>query len=908
MRRYLMPISFLVIFFVTLNAVAQTVTISGNVQNVINKEAVPAVSVIIKGFPGGTFTDDRGNFRLSTSKSFPIILVVSSIGYETQDVSVGNSAFLQIEVKPASTLGQEIVVSASRIAQRILESPVSIERVSASAIRSAPASSYYDVLTNLKGVDMTTSSLTFKTPSTRGFNTSGNERLNQLVDGMDNQAPGLNFSVGSVIGLTELDVDNMELLPGASSALYGSGGMNGTLLITSKNPFKYQGFSFQAKEGAMNVDGRERSISPYNNVSFRWAFKTSDRLAFKVGAEFTQAKDWLGDDTRDYNRATGQIVYGNRNSDPNYDGINVYGDETTIDIMRNVLLPISKLAPFLAPYIYSMDTTKPINVSRTGYNEKYVVSPNTVNFKVSGALHYKLTPNTEAVLEGYLGTGNTVYTGADRYSLRNLKMAQYKVELTNKNWFLRAYTTQENAGNSYDATVTTRLFNEAWKPSEIWYEQYAEAYLGALEAGQSNINAHNYARSVADVGRPVQGSAQFNEILDSVRSRPIKDGGGRFIDKTDLYSAEGQYNLTQFTGDFAEVLVGANFKRYELNSEGTLFADSAGKIGTNEFGAYAQVSKKFFDDFLRLTVSGRYDKNQNFQGHFTPRATAVVRLNENNNIRLSFQTAYRFPTNQNQWINLVVGGNEILIGGIPALRNFYDFNNNPVYSESSVLSGNPQIQLFGTYKPESVVSYEAGYKSLAADGRLLIDLYGYYAQNHDLLSRTTVIQSKTGDRSGLSNSANWTIFSVSVNAPGVINSYGYGLSLDYRLPSNFVIGVNGSSDVLQKQPPNFVTYFDAPKYRANASFGNTGFGRKRLWSFDIVLRWQDAIPNYEADFANGSLPSIRTLDAQISYKIPNIKSVIKIGATNLLNQYYTDGVGNSDVGGLYYVGFAYNVF
>jgi hypothetical protein len=125
---------------------------------------------------------------------------------------------------------------------------------------------------------------------------------------------------------------------------------------------------------------------------------------------------------------------------------------------------------------------------------------------------------------------------------------------------------------------------------------------------------------------------------------------------------------------------------------------------------------------------------------------------------------------------------------------------------------------------------------------------------------------------------------------------------------NFTIGVNGSSDVLNKQPDNFTTYFNTPKYRANVTFGNTGFGPKDLFSFNIVLRWQDAIPNYEADFANGSLPSVRTLDAQISYKLPKIKSVIKIGATNLLNQYYTDGVGSSDVGGLYYVGFAYNVF
>ncbi len=902
---------------VSTSVFAQTVTISGNVRSTSNKEFVPAVSVTIKGTSSGTFTDDRGNFKLTTIQKFPIVLQISSIGYQTQEITINDQNFVQVEFNPSSSLGQEIVISASRVPQKILESPVSIERVSAANIRSSPASGYYDVLTNLKGVDITTSSLTFKTPSTRGFNASGNERLNQLVDGMDNQAPGLNFSVGSVIGLTELDVDNMELLPGASSALYGSGGMNGTLLINSKNPFKYQGFSFQVKEGVMNVDQRQRSVSAFNNFSFRWADKISEKFAFKIGAEYTLAKDWLGDDTRDYNRTTGQIVNGNRKTDPNYDGINIYGDETTTDL-RQFLQGIAGQAPFLAPYINSISGS-PINVSRTGYNEKDVIAPNTINFKISGALHYKLSDNTETVLSGNWGTGNTVYTGADRYSLRDLKIGQYKLEVDSKNWFLRAYTTQENAGQSYDATVTTRLLNEAWKPSYdpnnvagSWYIQYAQAYLGARESGESDIDAHNYARSIADIGRPAPGSAQFTHILDSVRSIPISKGGGLFIDRTDLYNAEGQYNFSQFTGSFADIIVGANFKRYVLNSQGTLFADSTGTIGINEVGAYAQISKSFLDNFLHLTLSGRYDKSQNFNGHFTPRATAVIKTGENSNIRLSFQTAYRFPTNQNQWINLVVGGNEILIGGLPALRDFYDFgpnkNTNPVYTESSVLAGSPKEATFGTFKPESVISYEAGYKTLTADNRLLIDLYGYYAQNHDLLSRTTVIQSKTGNPADLSNTSDWNIFSVSVNAPGVINSYGYGLSLDYRLPSNFTIGVNGSSDVLESQPANFVTYYDAPKYRANVIFGNTGFGARKLWSFNIVLRWQDAIPSYEADFANGSLPSIRTLDAQISYKLPKIKSVIKIGATNLLNQYYTDGVGSSDVGGLYYVGFAYNVF
>jgi outer membrane receptor protein involved in Fe transport len=245
---------------VTISASAQnSTTVSGSVKNAKSKELVSAVSVTVKGSSVGTFTDDKGTFRFSSIKSYPVTLVFSSVGFANKEVTLNAaSSTVEVVLEPSFTLGNEVVVSASRVPERILESPVSIERVSTAAIRNTAATNYYDILTNLKGVDVVAASLTFKSVGTRGFNSSGNTRLNQIVDGMDNQAPGLNFSVGSVIGLSELDVDNMELLPGASSALYGPGGMNGTVLINSKNPFKYQGLSFQIKQGINHVDAAQR--------------------------------------------------------------------------------------------------------------------------------------------------------------------------------------------------------------------------------------------------------------------------------------------------------------------------------------------------------------------------------------------------------------------------------------------------------------------------------------------------------------------------------------------------------------------------------------------------------------------------------------------------------------------------
>ena len=901
---------------------AQGKIIKGNVMNQSTGESIPAVSVTVKGTGEGTYTDERGHFSLEIKGSFPVTLEVSSIGFQQKEVTANNaSALLTVIMEPVSTLGQEVVVSATRTPSRIMESPVTIERISSADIRNTSAISYYDMIAKLKGVDVVTASLTFSSPSTRGFNGSGNLRLNQIVDGMDNQAPGLNFSIGSIVGISGLDVASVELLPGASSALYGPGGMNGAIIINSKDPFRYQGFSFEAKTGIMNINNNDRKPSPYYDWSMRWAKKVSEKFAFKIGAELVQAKDWVANDYRDYSRlgTTGKVVPGTRQTDPNYDGVNVYGDETTVDIRSNVLNPLAAAAPFYAPYVNALPASMP--VSRTGYDEKDIVDPNTVNFKMIGAASYKLTERTSLNAEGYWGTGNSVYTGSDRYSLLGLKMGQYKIELVNTHWFLRAYTTQENAGQAFNATVTTRLLNEAWKPSggsNGWYAQYAMAFINSKLAGQTDIAAANSARAVADIGRPAAGSAEFKQIFDQIRSIPISKGGGLFVDKTNLYNVEGQYDLSPKTSKVADILVGANYKRYVLNSEGTLFADSTGKIPINEFGAYIQATKKIFDDRLTLIASARYDKNQNFEGRFTPRFSAVIKVADDNNIRLSYQQAYRFPSTQQQWINLRVGGGTALIGGLQSFQTYYHFNTNPIYAiDGNLLSGNPQVKSFDKFKAESINSFEGGYKGLLFNKRLLIDLYGYYGTYQNFIARTLVAQSVNGDKSvftnpttvtaNLNNPGIATTYSVPTNIKGNVNTYGFGLGLTYSLPHNFLIGANVTSDHLDNVPDGFIAGFNAPDYRLGATFSNTGFGKGNKFGFNFSYRWQDDV-NYQGDFANGIVPAFQTLDAQVSYKFTEQKVLLKLGASNILNQYYRDGFGNATIGGIYYVSVGYNLF
>ena len=960
----------------SLVAFAQKITISGNVRNSSSTDPVPAVSVTVKGGQQGTFTDDKGNFSLIVTK-LPVTLIFSSVGYSSKEVEVTSATqTLSVELAPNSQLGDEVVVAATRAPLRGLESPVTYERMSASSIRNMPGPSYYEEIQHLKGVDMHTASLTFRTVTTRGFVSSGNTRMNQLIDGMDNQAPGLNFSVGNIVGLTELDVDNVELLSGASSALYGSGGMNGTLLINSKSPFKYQGLSFNIKNGVNHIDGDRGKISPYYDWGVRYA-KAWNKFAFKIGAQMVKALDWQADDYRNVlrNNVISKVIGGDRLSDPNYDGINVYGDQVSANMflvgsavrqtIRDQILAattpsgapldliaygnaalaqiptnaqiatwIGNLAPYgpavqaaaqqFLPYFVGIRNGwfPNQNVSRTGYEENKIVDYNTLNVKGIIGLNYKITPGIEVSWNSYLGTGTTVYTGTDRYSLRNFKMAQHKLEFKAKNWFLRGYTTQENAGESYNATAVASLINEAWSPSSTkWYptyiaafsEYYRNVYLGNV--APDAYNAHIAARATADIGRLIPGTARFEAVKDSVRKLPIPNGG-LFLDKTDLWVTEAQLNLSDALGfsKYVEVIAGGNWKEYILNSKGTLFIDHTvyhpSVIKLHEYGVYMQLKKSFIHDIFTITAAGRYDDHTNFDGQFTPRVTLTTKVAKDNYLRFSYQSAYRFPANQDQYIFLNTGSAYLAPYDIGFLDDALHILTNPIYTAESIDQAtkllNPALlvkTLPSEVKPEQVKSYEAGYKGVIMK-KLLIDAYIYQSNYKDFLGRVAVAQSKTGQPAGVLNPLTRTNISYVQNSPQEVKAFGWGVGLELSLPRRFVFYGNIYSDQLRDVPAGYVAFFNAPYYR-----WNMGLRNENVWKnvgMNVVVKWQDNV-YYEGTFATGTLPYFTWVDAQVSYKVPKTKSTFKIGGTNLGNSYYRTGMGSPYVGGVYYLSYGYNL-
>ncbi|QIL40738.1 TonB-dependent receptor [Pedobacter sp. HDW13] len=956
----------LFVFACNMAAQAQSITVSGTVKDKQSKEGLAGVSLTIKGQTGGTASTSNGSFTFTTTAKVPFTLVASYVGYGTVEQQItGSTTSINFELETAVVLGGDVVVSASRTPERILESPVSIERMSAATIKEIAAPSFYDALNNMKGVESSMQSLTFKSINTRGFNSNGNTRFNQYIDGMDNQAPGLNFSVGNIVGITELDVDNVELLPGASSALYGAGGINGTLLMTSKDPFKYPGASFQYKTGVNHVNDDNSSVQPFNQLDVRMAKSWNNKFGVKAAFSFLQAKDWFGNNYSNFDRISRTAKSGDRNSDTNYDGINVYGDEVSQN-MRNVALSVQNAtiagintntgglipniksamdgafgaaiptpiqqAGFLAglpaalrpavqnyfPFYVGLKANliPDQNVSRTGYNEENLVDYDTKSLKVSGGLYYNISNTVQAVAQANWGTGTSVYTGSDRYSLRNFNIGQYKLEIKGEDFFVKAYTTQERSGDSYISSILGSYINELSKPSTTWFPQYIGNYVGARAAGQGDAAAHALARTAANQGRFEPGSAQFIQAKDQIMNTTISASdpskgiyGAKFDDKSNLYHYEGMYNFTNLFDKVVEFQVGASYRLYDLNSAGTIFNDLLNSIDIKEYGAFGQIGKKFFNDKVKFTFAGRYDKSQNFEGRFTPRITGVFTVAKNNNIRVSYQTGYRNPTTQNQYIDLSVGGgSQRLIGGLPEIMfSKYHLDTNKPYTDvsyraflaSAAATGTPNPALLQQYnfdakgvRPESVQSYELGYKGLLLPN-LLVDAYGYYNIYKDFITAVDVYQNVGGT---------FVKFGVPVNAEGEVTSYGGALGLDY-LVGKWNVSGNVSYNQIGDLPVNYINDFNTPKIRYNLGLGNKEIIKN--FGFNVSYRWQDQF-YWNSSFASGQVPAYSSLDAQVSLRIPSVNSVVKLGGSNVLNKYYITSYGNPMAGAIYYLGLTFN--
>ena len=918
-------------------------TISGTVTEAKSGQPIPGSNIKVVGKSIGATADFDGNFSFNTNEDVPFTIEVSLIGYSSTKVEITeNNQIANVALEETHTALDEIVVSASRTPERVLESPVTIERMDVRAIKNTSSPSFYGGLENLKGVDVNTNSLTFKSINTRGFATFANTRFMQLVDGMDNSSPALNFNLGNLLGMSELDVNTVELLPGASSALYGANAFNGVLFMTSKNPFNSEGVSVYLKSGLTSQ--KAAGDNGFVDLGIRMAHKFSDKFAAKASFSFLKGTEWYATDYNQYidnGAGNADTVISSLGNQTAFDQANIYGDEVNLGALGLDLkqVALGMEGTFLPPGASAL--VPAVNVSRTGYREADLTDYVAKSAKVDIALHYKPFANDlEVIYNAKFGNGNTIYQGANRYAIKNFFMQQHKLEVKGDNFFVRGYITDEDAGDSYDMRFAGINLNK--QSATQWFGAYAATYFQAIAGGIPDVPAgdndiaHSLARQNADAAYTLQpGTPEFKAALDGVASDPDLTTGAKFQDETKIYHGDANYNFRELI-DFADVQVGGSWRQYSLNSNGTIFTDYDGPIDYNEYGAYTQIQKKFVDDRLKFTGSLRYDKAQNFDANYSPRISVSYSLGKGKtrNLRASFQTGFRNPSTQDQYIGLDAG-QAILVGSAPDNLDRYTtvplnvanptgqailgsstvqisgrsaYENS--FSYSSILDGTYQKSNFDYVKPEKVTAYEIGYR--AGFGNLALDMSAYYNKYEDFIGNKTVVvpyYGSVGDNT-LSllalQSGDAKPFQVYTNSAADITSYGGSIGLTTKILGNYKLGFNytlAKFDFDQSSDPDYEAGFNTPEHKVKFSFGSTNVFENL--GFNLNVRWSDEYL-WESTFADAIIDARTVVDAQINYSVPSFKSTFKIGAANIGGKEYFSAPGNARIGSQYYASWTIN--
>ena len=920
-----------------------------------------SASVTVDGTTKGVMTDFDGRFNIGVA-SLPVTLNVSFIGYSLKQVSV-TQANQRIEVKlmPDQVLIEEAEVIGARISDKQKQAPLTVETMDALAIKEAPTGSFYEGLGNLKGVDLTSASLGFKIVNTRGFNSTSPVRSLQLIDGVDNQSPGLNFSLGNFLGAPDLDVKTVEIVAGASSAYYGPGAFNGVINMETKDPFVFDGLSASYRMG-------ERNLSAWG---FRWAESFDNEngdpvFAYKVNAFSFSAYDW---EATNYGPIDGLELNdgspANSDNPGGFDAVNIYGDE------------------YVGNMDFSTDVTNELRglgaIFRTGYKEVDMVDYNTNNLKLSGSGHWRLQPektyeSPELIYGFNMGRGTTVYQGDNRFSLRDIEFYQHKLEIRKKgSWFVRAYRTSEDAGNSYDPYATALRIQDSIRNTLDWRDVYIDFWADSIlpvldqtyplfgltgdstnvgsesfpiwvptagydpdevelwynENGQNLIGWHDQVESWTNAGlstvpgideNPMgggsPGSSQFEDLFTHFTSRKNNptERGTRFFDKSSLIHVHGEKVFKPWWLD--EWRVGANGRRYTPNSDGTIFSDTNGRVIENqEIGLYTGVKKRFLEDKWIATATVRADKNENFPLVISPAGSLVWTPNAKNFVRISLSSALRNPTLADQFLFLDVGPATLVgnLNGADGLTNIDDFIAYRSSSAGLSIGADRSIiedNLFSieSIRPEQVRTVEMGYRTTIGES-LYCDMNFYQSWYQDFIGYIVGLEVEFWESGLLENSIKSVdVFRFAANSLNQVQTQGASLGLNYFLSDELSLSGNYSWNKLVKTDEDdpIIPAFNTPEHKFNLGITARGLeGRnKDTWGFGANYRWVQGFVFEGSPQFTGLVPGYDLLDAQVNYNFQARGLTVKAGGSNLLRNNHIETYGGPTVGRLAYLSFA----
>jgi outer membrane receptor protein involved in Fe transport len=380
-----------------------------------------------------------------------------------------------------------------------------------------------------------------------------------------------------------------------------------------------------------------------------------------------------------------------------------------------------------------------------------------------------------------------------------------------------------------------------------------------------------------------------------------------------------------------QLMYGLDFREYIIVPDGNYFinpTESEGNLNYWKTGGFVQATKTLFNDKVKINTVLRVEKNQYFDPKLNPRLAVVYTPAPNHTLRVSAQNGFRFPSIFEAFSNINSGGRK-RVGGLPVMsdgvfENSYtqasitqfqravqtDVNTNgmtvgnAIVKNQNLLRKNPYDYL----EPEQVTSFEAGYRSSLLDGKLNVDLDVYYNIYRNLIAQidANVPRTQKADSIAfyLQQNSRQDLYRLWTNSKTVSHNYGATVGMNYALTGKIKVGGNFTFAKLghRDQSDGLEDGFNTPRWIYNLFISSPAI--YKTLGFNVNFRQQSEFL-WQSALATGNVAGYATVDLQLSAGFIKNALTVKVGATNLLNQYYYSFIGGPGIGGFYYTSLTY---
>jgi len=570
----------------------ETSTITGKIVD-DNTQGLPGANVVVKGTTNGTVTDDAGNYTLQV-KSEDQTLVISYVGYAPKEVAISSAKAGVLNISLSSTINdiEQIVVSASKKKEKILDAPASVSVLGQEKLERNVVTTPVDQLKNTPGVDVMRTGLVSSNVSVRGFNNIFSGSVLNVIDNRIGAVPSLRVNAYQLVPTSNLDFQRIEVVRGPASALYGPNASSGVVHIITKSPLdqkkKFEttvavtsGFTVLDKSYQTFNNGKAVSGNIIN-PEIRHSGKLFDgKFGYKISANYFQGKDY-----------------------PNYDPREPYdGDSLVFGSARNGVVFTPDTLGY--SYVLNPNTNKTdtlVNLDVRRFKKDFTIRKFGTDARID------IAPIKDIVLTingGVAGSHNIELTGLGAGSAGGTSgMWIY--------WYLQA----------------------RFK----WKDLYIQYFINSSDAGNTYLIP--------------QLSESSRRSYDAT-SPPTAYQVQKLIDKSKLHGAQIQHSVQPI--EKLSLVYGADLLFTQPDTKGTINGRFEDKDNLLQTGTYVQGDYDPLK-WLKFVAAFRIDYNSIIKGvSFSPRAGIVFKPAQGHNIRITYNRAFDSPTTLNQFLDLSNG-------------------------------------------------------------------------------------------------------------------------------------------------------------------------------------------------------------------------------------------------------------